>query len=65
MKRYSALAGFLVLTVLLILAYSFNRKVNPGLKAETLEIESGLISGVKSVSSEVIAYKGIPFAEKM
>ncbi len=63
MKRYSALAGFLVLTALVILAYSFNRKVNPGLKAETLEIESGLISGVKSASSEVIAYKGIPFAE--
>jgi para-nitrobenzyl esterase len=63
MKKYSALAGFLVLTALVILVYSFNRHVNPGPEAETIKIESGLISGVKSETSEVIAFKGIPFAE--
>ena len=48
-------------SAILLLAFSIKRGlVNPG--PDAIKIETGLISGVKSTSGEVISYKGIPFA---
>lgn len=42
--------------------YSFSNSKNPNGGKDPVSIETGLITGVKSDSSEVMVYKGIPFA---
>jgi hypothetical protein len=50
------LAGFA------LLFFSFARPANTGKNDDTIRIDGGRISGVKSASGDVIAFKGIPFA---
>jgi len=44
------------------LFYSFKIKTGSRNISDTVSVEGGLISGVKSNSSDVVAFKGIPFA---
>ena len=45
-----------------VLIYAFHSSGSQMKAADTVATEAGLVSGKKSESSEVIAYKGIPFA---
>ena len=62
MKKQSARAICLVLLISPFLFYSFVSKKGNGKIADTIRIETGLVSGVKSSTSGVVAFKGIPFA---
>ena len=44
------------------IGFSFNSPVSAKDLSDTLRIESGLVSGTKDLKSEVISFKGIPFA---
>ncbi|MDB4920818.1 carboxylesterase family protein [Mucilaginibacter sp.] len=62
MKKLYTLAIFAVLAGVSILFYSFNlKKGNTGLAA-VINVDGGRISGVKSTTSDVVSFKGIPFA---
>ncbi len=52
----------LVLASVTALFYSFIAPNQTRKNSDTIRIETGLVSGVKSESSDVVAYKGIPFA---
>jgi para-nitrobenzyl esterase len=58
-KKNIAPALFFIISGITAVLYSFRNKTDD---AGVLQIESGLISGIKSETSGVIAYKGIPFA---
>ena len=62
MKKLSTMAVCLVLAGTAALFYSFSIKKTTGNISETIRIEAGLISGIKSNASNVVAFKGIPFA---
>jgi para-nitrobenzyl esterase len=62
MKKLPALAVCLVLASASILFYSFIRAKETSKISDTIHIETGLISGVKSKTSDVVSFKGIPFA---
>jgi para-nitrobenzyl esterase len=62
MKKLFILAVCLGLAGISFLFYSFKLKKAVGKISDTIQIETGLISGVKSNSGDVIAFKGIPFA---
>lgn len=62
MKKRSVLAVCLGLAGASILFYSFNTVEKTSKISDTIRIETGFISGVKSKSSDVVAFKGIPFA---
>jgi para-nitrobenzyl esterase len=62
MKKFPAMAICLVLASVTALFYSFVTPNQTRKNSDTIRIETGLISGVKSKSSDVVAYKGIPFA---
>jgi para-nitrobenzyl esterase len=59
MGKFFACIALLVLIVFSILFYSF-RYLH--IASDNVQIETGVISGVKSETSDVIAFKGIPFA---
>src|SRR5512133_11240 len=44
------------------LCLGFNSRASAKSLPDTLRIESGLISGIKDAKSEVVSFKGIPFA---
>jgi para-nitrobenzyl esterase len=62
MKKLSVMAICLVLASVSAFFYSFKPGNDVSKNPDTVRIESGLISGVKSDSSDVVAFKGIPFA---
>jgi para-nitrobenzyl esterase len=62
MKKLTALAVLTVLAGMAALCYSFVTPVNTRKNTDTISVEGGMISGVKSDSSEIVSYKGIPFA---
>jgi para-nitrobenzyl esterase len=62
MKKLSATAICLILAFASALFYSFKPKNETRNISDTVHIEGGLISGIKSPVGDVIAYKGVPFA---
>jgi para-nitrobenzyl esterase len=58
MKKIFIFSAFLMLTGSSVLFYSY-KTAGAG---DAIQIETGLVSGIKSVTSDVVAYKGIPFA---
>jgi para-nitrobenzyl esterase len=62
MKKLFTIAICLVLTGVLAIFYSFKPNNDNGKNSDTVRIDAGSISGVKSTESDVIAFKGIPFA---
>jgi para-nitrobenzyl esterase len=62
MKKIYTLAVFTALAGTSILLYSFNLKTANALPSDTINVDGGLISGVKSTAGNVISFKGIPFA---
>jgi para-nitrobenzyl esterase len=62
MRKLPAMAVCLVLAIVTFLFYSFKSQIDDGKISDTVRIESGLVSGVKSKSSDVVAFKGVPFA---
>jgi para-nitrobenzyl esterase len=62
MKKLPATAVCLILACASALFYSFKPKNYNGNISDTIHVEGGLISGVKSATGDVIAYKGVPFA---
>src|SRR5580693_1609375 len=62
MKKLPIMAICLLLACVSAFFYSFKLRNDVGKNPEIVHVESGLISGVKSDSSEVVAFKGIPFA---
>ncbi|MBS1597704.1 MAG: carboxylesterase family protein [Bacteroidetes bacterium] len=55
--RYAACVAIIVS----LFFYSFKKKFREG-TIDTVSIESGMISGVKSEASDIVSFKGIPFA---
>ena len=51
-----------VLTAISFMFFSFSRQAVSVKAYDVISVDGGEISGVKSTSSEVVAYKGIPFA---
>jgi len=62
MRKLSAIAIYAVFIGIPALFLSFKTLKTTSNIFDTIKIETGLISGIKSDSSDVIAYKGIPFA---
>ena len=62
MKKYLLTAFLPVMAACTVLFYSFITPETAGKNDDTIRIEGGKISGVKSANSNVVAYKGIPFA---
>jgi para-nitrobenzyl esterase len=62
MKKLFVPAACLVLAGISFLFYSFKRTKEVSKIADTVRIETGLVSGVKGDSGDVTAFKGIPFA---
>jgi len=62
MKKLALLAVCAVLTGITALFYAFTFPGNYSKNSATIRVEGGMITGVKSKSSDVIAYKGVPFA---
>jgi len=62
MKKLSALVVCLVLASVSVLFYSFQTRNTNSKNPDTVRIEPGMISGIKSKLSGVVAFKGIPFA---
>jgi len=57
------LTAFLAATAAIALVfYSFTVNNPPGKNDDTIAVEGGKIAGVKSTESDVVAFKGIPFA---
>jgi para-nitrobenzyl esterase len=61
-KRLLVIITCLVLTGSSVLLFSFICQNDSGNKENIIQIETGLISGVKSETSDVFSFKGIPFA---
>jgi para-nitrobenzyl esterase len=62
MKKFPVVAVCLVLASAAALFYSFKSRNGNGKISDIVRIEGGLVSGVKSEASNVVAFKGIPFA---
>ncbi|GAC1304160.1 MAG: carboxylesterase family protein [Mucilaginibacter sp.] len=62
MKKLPAIAICLVLAISLAVFFSFTTKTGPGKNNDTIRVEGGLIAGQKSETSDVVAFKGVPFA---
>jgi len=62
MKKLSAAIICLLFLGIIFISYSFGPEHNSGENADQVRVTGGLISGVKSASSDVVAFKGIPFA---
>lgn len=62
MKKLSAAIICLLFTGTAFVFYSFKPKNDNGNNSGTVRVTGGLISGIRSASGEVVAYKGIPFA---
>lgn len=62
MKKLYSLAVAAVLSGAAMLFYSFSLNKPGVILSAVINVEGGAISGVKSNSGDVIAYKGIPFA---
>jgi para-nitrobenzyl esterase len=56
--KYTAVFSFIIASIFF---YSFNKKI-PNETIDVVQIEPGLISGVKSENNSVVSFKGIPFA---
>jgi para-nitrobenzyl esterase len=61
-KKLLVIITCLVLTGISVLLFSFIRLNDSGNKENIIQIETGLISGIKSEASDVFSFKGIPFA---
>ncbi|HTB26322.1 MAG TPA: carboxylesterase family protein [Puia sp.] len=62
MKILPVFAIRLLLSIILLLSLSFRHSIKPVIYSDPVMTEAGLVSGVKSETSNIIAYKGIPFA---
>jgi len=62
MKKLTLIAVCAVLAGTIALLYAFTFPENHSKNSATIRVEGGMISGVKSENSNVIAYKGVPFA---
>jgi len=62
MKRLSAIAICMLFASTLFVFYAFVPINDTGKITDTLQITGGLISGVRSATSSVVAFKGVPFA---
>ncbi|MGH7237933.1 MAG: carboxylesterase/lipase family protein, partial [Candidatus Saccharimonadales bacterium] len=62
MKKLTTLAICAVMAGITVLFFSFISPGGDSKNVETIRVEGGTISGVKSNTSEVVSYKGIPFA---
>jgi para-nitrobenzyl esterase len=61
-KKSSVLAQSLLMATIILLSFSSRISNNTKIFSDPVTIETGLVSGVKSETSNVISYKGIPFA---
>lgn len=62
MKKLPAIVICLVLAISAALFFSFTAKTTAGKNDDTVRVEGGIISGEKSKLSDVMSFKGIPFA---
>ncbi|HEY4327062.1 MAG TPA: carboxylesterase family protein [Mucilaginibacter sp.] len=62
MKRLYTLSVCMLLAGGATLFYSFKSRTGTGKISDTVHIETGLVSGVKNASGDVVSFKGIPFA---
>lgn len=62
MKKLYSLAIFIVLAGASILLYSFSLEKTAAFLPGVVSVEGGQVSGVKSETSDVVSFKGIPFA---
>lgn len=62
MKKIFSAALLPVLACAALSFYAFTPPKSTGKNDDTIKIEGGRISGIKSAESDVVAYKGIPFA---
>lgn len=62
MKQLSLSFCFLILVSILFFIFSFKNIADILQNGDPIAVDGGLISGVKTETSDVIAYKGIPFA---
>jgi para-nitrobenzyl esterase len=62
MKKPFLAAILPVLAGVAILFSAFKYRQNQGNNADTVSVDGGLVSGVKSANSDIVSYKGIPFA---
>lgn len=62
MKKLSAVVICLLFAGAALVGYSFRPKNNAGKNADTVRVTGGLVSGTLSKTSDVVAFKGIPFA---
>jgi para-nitrobenzyl esterase len=61
-KKSSVLTPGLLMAATILFLFSFRISKNTSIYSDPVMTEAGLVSGVKSEASNVIAYKGIPFA---
>ena len=62
MKKLPAMAICLFLASISVMFYSFKPKNQTRKISDTILIEGGLISGVRSTTGDIVAYKSVPFA---
>jgi para-nitrobenzyl esterase len=62
MKKPLFAAVLPVLAGIAVIFVSFKHPKNTGNNADTISVDGGMISGVKSSTSDIVSYKGIPFA---
>ena len=62
MKKLFLTAFLPAMAACAVVFYSFTTAKTTGKNDDTLLVEGGKISGVKSAESDVVAFKGIPFA---
>ena len=62
MKKLTIPAACVIFIAAAMLFYSFAPLVTGRKNSDTIKVEGGIISGVKSQAGDVVAYKGIPFA---
>jgi len=63
MKKLLLTAFLPAMAVCAVIFYSFTPAKITGKNDDTIQVEGGKISGVKSATSDVVSYKGIPFAD--
>ncbi|MGZ3873669.1 MAG: carboxylesterase family protein, partial [Mucilaginibacter sp.] len=62
MRKIYPLVVFVFLAGASVLIYSFRIKETNRKLPEVIQVEGGLISGLKNTSGDVVSFKGIPFA---
>jgi len=62
MKKLFLTAGITAISGIVLTLLAFTRPNSTGKNDDTIAVDGGMISGVKSSESDVVSFKGIPFA---